>query len=424
MFANEAFDSILEHIKTSNLNFHLQMSPFSALISLKKSIVKDKSGAPLFPQVPSTASRLSQTSEATISALAAKNIQIEDELRSLRKEHIDCVEDCEGAYRKIKLLESQPAFQPEIKLETASAQCTEFDEKNCVLETLQVEIQQLRKENSDKDINIENQKVEVYDLKLANKKASDASNKLNKVLSDLKVKFKKEKYAILKQSKAEIKYWKKELGEETRMKIKLEEKLNESLQHPLKIPADDILGLQHMLNPAVPLSQSPSSASEETLCSICASPILNYVPKYFHGEKFSPACNKCDDTSWTSEDSSSDEISLQPVPIPFTRRGFDTHTTSSRSKTSSSSSSCSHSQQCITRQPFPPPLPALTPLVNEYSMYHVKTMAGELDYGSTCWYCMRIEYERYGCDSCVWIKCFGELHGYPDIAPHDYKEYL
>ena len=191
MVANEAFDSILEHIKTSNLNFHLQMSPFSALISLKKSPVKDKAGAPLLPQVQ--LSRLSQTSEATIAALAAKNLQLEADLNSLRKEHTDCVDDCEGAYRRIKLLESQPAFQTEIKLESDSVLCTELEEKNCALETLQIEIKQLKKENSDNDISIENQKVEVYDLKLANKKASEASNKLNKVLSDLKVNFKKEK---------------------------------------------------------------------------------------------------------------------------------------------------------------------------------------------------------------------------------------
>ena len=63
------------------------MSPFSALISLKKSPVKDKAGAPLLPQVQ--LSRLSQTSEATIAALAAKNLQLEADLRSLREEHTE-----------------------------------------------------------------------------------------------------------------------------------------------------------------------------------------------------------------------------------------------------------------------------------------------------------------------------------------------
>ena len=434
MVANEAFDSILEHITTSNLNFQLQMSPFSASISLKKSPVKDKAGTPLWPQV--RPSKLSQTVEATIAALAAKNLQLEADFNSLRKEHTDCVDDCEGAYRRIKLLESQPAFQTEIKLESDSVLCTELEEKNCALETLQIEIKQLKKENSEKNKTIESQKVDVYDLKLAHKIASETSNRLNKVLSDLKIKSKKEKHAILKQNKAEIKYWRKELGEETRAKIKLEEKLeeklNESNEHPFKTQADDISGLQHRLDPTVPLPQSPPSTSEETLCSICASPILNYVPRYFHGEQYNPACDKCHDTSWMSENStSSDETFLEVDSIattddilPFTRKGFNPHHITTLPDTSSSSSNCLHNQQCIIRQPFPPPIPALTPLVNEYSLYHTKTMAGELDWGSTCWYCMRIEYEKYGCDSCVWIKCFGELHGYPDMAPHDYKKFL
>ena len=41
MMASIAFDNILKEIQTSNLNFQLQVSPFSAQISLKKSLVKD-----------------------------------------------------------------------------------------------------------------------------------------------------------------------------------------------------------------------------------------------------------------------------------------------------------------------------------------------------------------------------------------------
>ena len=43
MLATEAFDQILETIRTSCLNFQMQISPFSAVISLKKSLIKDKS---------------------------------------------------------------------------------------------------------------------------------------------------------------------------------------------------------------------------------------------------------------------------------------------------------------------------------------------------------------------------------------------
>ena len=49
MIASRTFNDIIELVQTSNLNFQLQVSPFSAYISLKKSLVKDKSGAPILP---------------------------------------------------------------------------------------------------------------------------------------------------------------------------------------------------------------------------------------------------------------------------------------------------------------------------------------------------------------------------------------
>ena len=36
-------------------------------------------------------------------------------------------------------------------------------------------------------------------------------------------------------------------------------------------------------------------------CTICAEPIMNYVPKYFLDLLINPACQDCDDTSEESE---------------------------------------------------------------------------------------------------------------------------
>ena len=49
MVAKRTFDDLLAQIQASNLNFHLQLSPFSASISLKKSFIKDKFGNTLLP---------------------------------------------------------------------------------------------------------------------------------------------------------------------------------------------------------------------------------------------------------------------------------------------------------------------------------------------------------------------------------------
>ena len=44
MIANKIFNDILKQIQDSGLNFQLQVSPFGAMISLKKSLVKDEKG--------------------------------------------------------------------------------------------------------------------------------------------------------------------------------------------------------------------------------------------------------------------------------------------------------------------------------------------------------------------------------------------
>ena len=51
MVADKAFDDLINGVKNSKLNFHLQLSPFSAYISVKKSLQKDKTGAPVVPSL-------------------------------------------------------------------------------------------------------------------------------------------------------------------------------------------------------------------------------------------------------------------------------------------------------------------------------------------------------------------------------------
>ena len=49
MVASHIFNDIIDQVQRSCLNFQVQLSPFSALISLKKSLVNDKSGNPVHP---------------------------------------------------------------------------------------------------------------------------------------------------------------------------------------------------------------------------------------------------------------------------------------------------------------------------------------------------------------------------------------
>ena len=103
MLASQTFNFILEQVQTSCLNFHLQISPFSAVISIKKTFIKDKFGNMLLtsPPVPR------HDSSGTIDALRDNNIQLEKDVAELKKKNEAAVSDCENAHQIIKSLENQ-----------------------------------------------------------------------------------------------------------------------------------------------------------------------------------------------------------------------------------------------------------------------------------------------------------------------------
>ena len=49
MFASKMFDYLLNSVKSSNLNFQIEQTPFSAIISIKKTLVKNQIGQSLNP---------------------------------------------------------------------------------------------------------------------------------------------------------------------------------------------------------------------------------------------------------------------------------------------------------------------------------------------------------------------------------------
>ena len=50
MVATQSFQHILQQIQQSSLNFQIKLSPFSAEISLKKSLIKDLDGSAMISQ--------------------------------------------------------------------------------------------------------------------------------------------------------------------------------------------------------------------------------------------------------------------------------------------------------------------------------------------------------------------------------------
>ena len=145
MVAKQTFNNIMEIIQTSNLNFHLQISPLSVSISLKKTLVKDKFGIELLP--PPTCQQ--PTSSPEYAALAVQNQKQESDLFSLTQSHGKVVDDCASAYRKIDFLQIQ--LQEKMK-----AKAEDF--------TLSEEILRLENKSERLEKVIDNQKGEIDKL--------------------------------------------------------------------------------------------------------------------------------------------------------------------------------------------------------------------------------------------------------------------
>ena len=90
MLASKAFTSIINQIRTSNLNYQLQLSPLSAYISLKQSLIKERSGAPRLPPAPET--QVSSSLESVVAALVEKNLQLERKLKEVQAAYTDAVD--------------------------------------------------------------------------------------------------------------------------------------------------------------------------------------------------------------------------------------------------------------------------------------------------------------------------------------------
>ena len=171
---------------------------------------------------------------------------------------------------------------------------------------------------------------------------------------------------IKKEHKAEIKSWRKDLGNERRQKVNLEKQLEkiylmqkEKDEEKSKQKQPDVSALATSPCDSTIDSPLPASGSLSSLvpviCSIYSASIEKYQPKYYMGEQINPACDKCDDTSEMFIDNSP-----KPEEFPLTRTGFNYRPTSA-AQAFSAPRNCSHIEQCIIRQPFPPPCPPSPP---------------------------------------------------------------
>ena len=227
MSACKAFDKVLNCVKTSNLNFCLQLSPFSANISIKKSLIKDKAGFYLTPPVSDPTLTQSQNLENL--ELEKKVIELESTIQELKLRLSESDSNCQRATDTIHQLEK------ELFIKKENSESYEFDLKKSYAEELENKCQEinfLHEENNslqDQRSSLQalqqQHKGQLQDLQRSLQSSKSAAKKLIKELKDEKLKHEKETKQIIKNFKSEVKSWRKSLGSERAKKIKVEKKL-------------------------------------------------------------------------------------------------------------------------------------------------------------------------------------------------------
>ena len=261
MFEDKTFNYILDTIQKCHLNFQLQVSPYSAVISLKKSVLRDKFGNPVWPTAPYH----QQASLKTIESLLKKNEKLENNLQQMETVYNELVEKYNSACYSLSALDSLHKDNALLIEDTRV--------KNEMLKNLSDINKVLEKDISHQDSTIKN-------LQNACDISQKVSNKLNKQLNEDRKTFRDTKANIIKAHRCEVKELKKEIRQGTsgkKTKVKKQKK-------PATISDVEI---QMLDQGSMTLDQY------EEHCSICSLPIDDYVPDYFMGEKFNPCCLKC-----------------------------------------------------------------------------------------------------------------------------------
>ena len=243
MAASKAFDKILDCVKTSNLNFCLQLSPFSANISLKKSLIKNKAGFYLNPPVDTDLSLLKEEKNV----LAKKVIDLENIVADLKFRLEESQTECEQAHDIIQKLENELNIKQEVKKSKSA------NEKalNNWLEEQTLEINILKEEK----LQFENQ---IVDLQTRLQSSQSAVKKLNKEVNENRINHEKNIRLTVNDLKSELKSWKKSFGLERSRKIKVERKLAilenklSKPKHPVSCQTNHNLDIPYLVTDALP----------------------------------------------------------------------------------------------------------------------------------------------------------------------------
>ena len=107
MIASNLFNKLVNDVRNSGLNFRMELTPFGAKISLKKSLMKNQDGNIVIPGP-------SPNAEAFVEDTCLKNTLLERQIVSLKLEMNETVEELLEAQNRIKILQEE-VHKPEHK---------------------------------------------------------------------------------------------------------------------------------------------------------------------------------------------------------------------------------------------------------------------------------------------------------------------
>ena len=409
---------LLNSLKQSNLNFQLVESPFSVSIQIKKSFIREQNGA-----VRSSCLGLAPN----LNKIKEEKETLEDEKRAL--------EDIISNYKVSESTQNELEEENGMLLYQLKNVQIDFDNQKSDLVQFQIEQKLSEKKKGDLTKMLEEKKSEIILLKKSLKTQDEETSLLKSDLSKSNKTLKSKDREIFRlESKIEnlssnSKVFKAEVSklkkDNNKLETALKKEVNKS-KSSTKVPQPTDQ-LSSTLVPKFSPLYSLSTTSNTRDCPTSSNSQCSQISNNNFTLSVKPPSLPTSILSMANKISTSMSNSSSTIPLPSKspKSPIDS-SPASQENISYHTPLCSHSPHCVIRQPHPPPPDKCSVMQHSGSLYH-EHMVSEMGVPSrynTHEYCMRIEYQNYGCDNCIWFKWWGELHGYPDINPWSFREHL
>ena len=328
MAASKSFFNVLQEIQVSGLNFKIELCPFSAIIYLKNSFLKNKAGVIIQP--PTLTGDVNEVQKLKISQLEQEIESLNQKLKLAAFENEKCHDtiaklNVKQEITDIKTIKIEE-LEDDLKLKCSELYNTkvelakQYGKGANEINKLEYYCENLKAEN--KDIISDKVKLEeeILFLTLSDKNQREINKRLNLEMVKSRTRLIKEKEEESKHLKNDIKLWKKKLGKEKKKVIKLKTKICESTSvKSIAFPSNPIAEDKNKneSKDETELEEAVTSeviCAEEISCSICADPLFFYTPKFCEGLPINPACSKCKDSGDESEEDNVDDVLIHSSP--------------------------------------------------------------------------------------------------------------